>query len=203
MKLSHVRIHRALLAVTACGTLLLGLTGCEPKPKHEIGKVEYDKAVDMAKYVGIGPSEAKKLVGQTLTVRNLLSVGGQRKDRSTPGSCLELFSPRVPMGGASHGVSTIGVFINPTRASISYLQSGPDDTLVEEPIRDSHLTISEDLCSKCRAYTVYDRKTGEFIQGQPTEECLLESPALHITGRIVGVENAATSLLLVPTGLAW
>ena len=210
MKSSHVRIHRALLAVTACGTLLLGLTGCEPKPKHEIGKVEYDKLVDWKELVELGPKGCRKFLGQTVTFKGMYHSGVRQEDEQRRDVCLCSFSPYDFMLGPyadsmNSGNPSLGVYVNLGSEVTEWLPTAATDTFLTSFRTDDVVKITDSICKNCLGRTKYDHLKKEYFGAQSEDECFLESKALHITGRVVGIDYVEpnVSLITVPTGISW
>lgn len=215
MPLPETRISRMFMALAGAGALALALSGCEPKPKHEIGKVEYDKLVDWRELAKLGPQGARKYLGQTLTFKDLRSHAKGQKDDARENVCLEQFSafkwgfdfeqpePEV------HAIG-IGVYVNFGHEVVDWLKVAANDTLLTDSVAltpPGLIRIEDDICKKCRGLTSYNRQTKDYYGSQPVEECLLESRALHITGRVVGIDYEPNpkrlTLLLQPTGMAW
>lgn len=218
MPASSLRIARfSLLA------LLLPLVGCKPKPTHEIGKVEYDKLVDWRELARLGPKGVRKYLGQTLTFTDLESHGKRQKDESRKNVCKQEFSafkwgfdwkkPEKDVDGIG-----IGVYINFGPEVVRWLPAAANDTFLTDPKAltvPAPLVVEDDICGKCKGRTWYNPETGKYDPGQSVEECFLESRALHITGRVIGIDYLplnypdskttakGLSLLILPTGISW
>lgn len=223
MTLPKTRISRLLITLVGAGALVLAFSGCEPKPKHEIGKVEYDKLVDWRELAKLGPQGARKYLGQTLTFKDLLSHGMSQKDESRKNVCEQDFSafkwafdweqPEKDVNAIG-----IGVYINFGPEVGRWLPAAANDTFLTTPealTLSNPLVVEDDICGKCMGTTQYNHEKKEYYGGQAPEECLLESRALHITGRVVGIDylplnhpeskttSKRMSLLVLPTGMAW
>ena len=215
MTLPKTRISRLLITLVGAGALVLAFSGCEPKPKHEIGKVEYDKLVDWRELAKLGPQGVRKYLGQTLTFKDLQSLGKRQKDDSRDNTCKEAFDAfkwGFDFEQPEPAVHAIGidVYINFGPEVVEWLKVAANDTLLTDSTDltpPGLIRIEDDICKKCRGLTNYNRQTKEYSGSQPVEECLLESRALHITGRVVGIDYEPNpkqlTLLLQPTGMAW
>lgn len=223
MTLPKTRISRMFMALAGAGALVLALSGCEPKPKHEIGKVEYDKLVDWRELAKLGPQGVRKYLGQTLTFKELKSHGKRQKDESRQNVCKQDFSatkdafdwdkPEKDVDGMG-----IGVYINFGPEVVEWLPHAANDTFLTSPEMLSvnpPLVIQDDICGKCKGRSHWNPDRKEYMPGQSVEECFLESPALHITGRVIGINwnklrgvdnpktNKDMTLLIQPTGISW
>jgi hypothetical protein len=212
----------ASAAVAGVGLFLL-LTACQPKPTHEIGKVEYDKLVDWRELAKLGPQGCRKYLGQTLTFKDLRSHGKGQKDESRSNACEQDFSafkwgfdfdkPEKDVEGIG-----IGVYINFGPEVVEWLPAAANDTFLTDSQAltvPNPLTVEADICGKCKGGTQYDPDSKTYSPGQSVEECFLESRALHITGRVIGIDylplrfpeskktSKQMSLLIQPTGISW
>lgn len=202
-------------AVAVASILLIGLGGCKPKPTHEIGKVEYDKLANWRELAKLGPQGVRKYLGQTLTFTDLQSLGKGQQDDARDNTCKEAFEafkwgfdfeqhePEV------HAIG-IDVYINFGAEVVDWLKVAANDTLLTDSTDltpPGLIRIEDDICKKCRGLSDYNPKTKDYYGSQPVDECLLESRALHITGRVVGIDYEPNpkrlTLLLQPTGMAW
>jgi hypothetical protein len=223
MKTSSILNRGLLVALAACGIAVLGLSGCKPKPTHEIGKVEYDKLVDWRELAKLGPQGCRKFLGQTLTFTELKSHGKRQKDEARQNVCKQDFSatkqgfdwdqPEKDVDGMG-----IGVYINFGPELAEWLPHAANDTFLTLPevfTVNPPLVIQDDICGKCKGRSHWNPDRKEYMPGQPVEECFLESPALHITGRVIGINwnkladmndtrtSKAMMLLIQPTGMSW
>lgn len=188
---------------------MLPLAGCEstPKPKHEIGTVEYDKIIDWQVLGRMQPEEARKYLGQTLTFNNLLSRGQRQSDDSRKNVCSEVFAATpvalegIPINNG--GIDGVAVYINFREEVIPWLEAEATDTFTTNVSVPKPLVVEEDICGKCKGMTEYDHLRKEFVSEQTTEECSLESRALHVTGKVVGIDKDNKNILIIPMGLAW
>jgi hypothetical protein len=215
---------RSFASATVAGVgLFLLLTACQPKPTHEIGKVEYDKLVDWRELAKLGPQGCRKYLGKTLTFKDLRSHGKGQKDESRKNVCEQDFSafkwgfdfekPEKDVDGMG-----IGVYINFGPEVVQWLPAAANDTFLTDPQAltvQNPLVVEDDICGKCKGRTKYDHDSKTYSPGQSVEECILESRALHITGRLIGIQwdklrdmndprtSKRMSLLILPTGMAW
>lgn len=210
-----MKLSNSVRMITAIASLMLGLVACKPKPTHEIGKVEYDKLADWRELAKLGPQGVRKYLGQTLTFKDLQSLGERQKDDSRDNTCKEAFDAfkwGFDFEQPEPEVHSIGidVYINFGPEVVNWLKVAANDTLLTDSVAltpPGLIHIEDDICKKCRGLTDYNPETKKYFPGQTPEECLLESRALHITGRVVGIDYEPNpkqlSLLLQPTGMAW
>ncbi len=199
----------AALVLAGAG-LILSLTGCQPKPTHEIGKVEYDKLVDWKDLFHLGPAERRAFLGKVVTFHGMHHSGYRQFDDSRENSCLAGFVPYLQMIGPyaddiNAGTPRIGVYVNYGKEVTEWLPTAATDTFLTDISMENVIQIEPDICKKCLAQTQYDHEKKEYFGSQSVDECLLESKALHITGRVIGIDyiEPNTTLILMPTGLAW
>lgn len=210
MTLPKTRISRLLITLVGAGALMLALSGCEPKPKHEIGKVEYDKLVDWKELIELGPKGSRKFLGQTVTFKGMYHLGVPQEDDQRRDVCLCSFTPYDFMLGPyadsmNSGTPRLEVYVNLGSEAVKWLPTATTDTFLTDFRTDDVVQITDSICTKCLARTTYDPLQKEYFGAQSVDECFLESKALHITGRVVGIDyiKPNVSLITVPTGISW
>jgi hypothetical protein len=213
-----------ILSLTACKASL-------PKPTHEIGKVEYDKLVDWRELVKLGPKGCRKYLGQTLTFTDLANRGAYQTGHNKPNVCAQgfdlLFWPYLASDGKdATGKFFLDVYFNYGPEAIESIAANYPDTIMIDPnvggqlrvpkmsfpdtfmtdISVEHpITVNELICDSCRGTTRIIESDGRkgAISEQGPKECILESRALHITGKVVGVKEKENQIMIIPTGMAW
>lgn len=203
MTLPKTRISRMFMALAGAGSLVLALSGCEPKPKHEIGKVEYDKLVYWNSLHETA-NNTSGLIGSTVTIFGLDYLGKGKDNPATNNSCLMNFGQSIeeaPQGRPSK--TTIGVLVNyGSELGSAILSEGPD-TAMENIPSISTANIVQDVCAECIP-SDYDHSTKEYVGGSTSEKCLFQNrKTLFITGIVAASTGNGAKLFLVPTGYAW
>jgi len=79
------------------------------------------------------------------------------------------------------------------------------DRFITEVTVDRPILVKETICDSCEGATEVIEHKGQTgaVAYQGVDECLLESRALHITGKVVGVKAMDNTIMIIPTGMSW